>query len=106
MLVLLLLVPCPVETYSWEKDEHKILADLVFDSTLSYCEIEFTDSLIFIPGKPANIEISKMLFDGHTFGNIAVLFSGDDLAQSRCHMKRHTIMQQLESLSASYIDEV
>ncbi len=44
--------------------------------------------------------------DGHTFGNIAAFFSGDDLAQSRCHMKGNTIMQQLDPLSASYIDEV
>ena len=47
--VVLLLIASPVDTFSWEKDEHKILADLVFDSTLSYCEIEFTDSLIFFP---------------------------------------------------------
>ncbi len=62
MFVVLLLISCPVESFSWEKDEHQLLADLVFDSTLSYCEIEFTDSLIFIPGKPASIEISMLLY--------------------------------------------
>ena len=72
--LVLLLIFCPVETFSWEKDEHQKLADLVFDSTLSYCEIEFTDSLIFIPGKPASIERSKMLLDGYTFGSIASFF--------------------------------
>jgi hypothetical protein len=106
ILVVVLLISWPVETFSWEKDEHKILADLVFDSTLSYCEIEFTDSLIFFPGKTGAVEINKILLDNHTFGNIAAFFSGDDLAQSRCHIKRYTIMQQLEPLSASYIDEV
>ncbi|MCH7773829.1 MAG: hypothetical protein IH784_05415, partial [Bacteroidetes bacterium] len=106
MFVVLLLISCPVETFSWEKDEHQLLADLVFDSTLSYCEIEFTDSLIFFPGKTGTIEISKILLDGHTFGNIAAFFSGDDLAQSRCHKKGYTIMQQLEPLSASYIDNI
>ncbi len=50
MLIVLLLIFCPVDTFSWEKDEHKVLADLVFDSTLSYCEIGFTDSLISFPG--------------------------------------------------------
>ncbi len=85
MLIVLLLISCPVVTFSWEKDEHQILADLVFVSTLSYCEIEFTDSLILFPGKTGTVEISKMLLDVHNFGNIAALFSGDDLAQSRCH---------------------
>jgi hypothetical protein len=106
VLLVLLLVSFPLKTFSWEKDEHHILADLVFDSTLSFCEIEFTDSLIFFPGKTGTIEISKKLFDGQTFGNIATFFSGDDLAQSRCHMKGYTILRQLEPLSVEFIDEV
>ncbi|UCH65213.1 MAG: hypothetical protein JSW63_11500 [Ignavibacterium sp.] len=106
IFLVLLLITFPLNTFSWEKDEHQILADLVLDSTLSYCEIEFTDSLIFFAGKTGTIEITKMLLDGHTFGSIASVFSGDDLAQSRCHMKGHTIMQQIETLSAELIDEV
>jgi hypothetical protein len=106
LFLMLFFMSFPINTFSWEKDEHQILADLVFDSTLSYCEIGFTDSLIFFHGNTGTIEISKILLDDHTFGNIAAFFSGEDLSQSRCHTKGYTIMQQLEPLSAAFIDEV
>lgn len=106
LVVVLLLVSCPVEIFSWEKDEHQILADLALDSTLSYCGINYNDSLIFLPWEEDDIILSKMFWNGETFGEISAAYSGDDLAQSRCHMKGYTIMQQLEPLSAAFIDEV
>ena len=60
MLVVVLLISCPVVTLSWEKYEHQNLADLALDSTLSFCEIKFTDSLIFIPGERDDIILGKM----------------------------------------------
>lgn len=91
-----------VETFSWEKDEHQMLADLAFDSTLFFCGINFTDSLIFFPG----IVLNKLLWNNQSFGGISAFFSGDDILQSRCHKRGKTILQQLQPLSADYIDRV
>ena len=106
LLVVLLLISCPVETFSWEKDEHHILANLAFDSTLSFCGIKFTDSLIFLPGQGVDILLGKEFWNGESFGNIAAIFSGDDVSQSRCQVRGYTINQQLEPLSAEIIDNV
>ncbi len=106
IFVLLLLISFPAETFSWEKEEHRMLADLAFDSTLSFCGIEFTDSLIFFPGKNGSITLNRKLWKNRTFGNISAFFSGDDISQSRCQSRGLTINQQLKSLSPAYIDEV
>lgn len=105
-VLLILLLLFPKNTFSWEEEEHQILADLVLDSTLSFCEIKFTDSSIFFPGEKDDIILDRMFWNGLTFGEISAEFSGDDLAQSRCHLKGYTIMQQLKPLSAAFIDEV
>ena len=47
-----------------------------------------------------------MLWNGETFGKISAIFSGDDISQSRCHIRGYTIKQQLEPLSAEIIDKV
>jgi hypothetical protein len=62
--------------------------------------------LIFVPGKTGIIKISKKLWNGQLFGNTSAFFSGDDILQARCQLRGYSIMQQLEPLSASYIDEV
>ncbi len=85
--VLLLLLSFSAETFSWEKEEHRMLADLAFDSTLSFCGINFNDSLIFFPGKTGIISINKMLWNGQSFGNTSAFFSGDDILQSRLSVK-------------------
>jgi len=105
-LVVVLLISCPVVTLSWEKYEHQNLADLALDSTLSFCGIRFNDSLIFLPGERDDTILSKMLWNGESFGKISAIFSGDDISQSRCHIRGYTIKQQLESLSAEFIDKV
>jgi hypothetical protein len=105
-ILFILLLLFPKNTFSWEKEEHQILADLVLDSTLSFCDIKFTDSSIFFPGEKDDIILDKMFWNGLTFGEISAEFSGDDLAQSRCHLKGYTIMQQLKPLSAELINEV
>jgi len=94
------------ETFSWEKQEHKILADLAFDSTLSFCGINANDSLIFFPGKTGSITFNKMIWNNQSFGNISASFSGDDISQSRCQIKGYSIKQQLEPLTALLIDKV
>ena len=104
--VLLLLLSFSAETFSWENEEHRMLADLAFDSTLSFCGINFNDSLIFFPGRAGIISINKMLWNGHSFGNTSAFFSEDDILQSHCQLREYTIYQQLEPLSAAYIDEV
>ena len=104
--VLLLLLSFSTETFSWEKEEHQMLADLAFDSTLSFCGINSNDSLIFFPAKNGIITISKRLWNGQSFGNTSAFFSGDDILQASCQLRGYSIMQQLEPLSASYIDEV
>jgi hypothetical protein len=106
VLVVLLLIYCPVDTLSWEKYEHQISADLALDSTLSFCGIKFTDTLIFLPGKRNDIILGKMIWKGKSFGKISAIFSGDDISQSRFHIKGYTIKQQLEPLSAEFIDKV
>ncbi len=106
VFVVLLLISCPVDILSWEKDEHQILANLALDSTLSFCGIKFTDSLIFLPGKRDDIILGKMLWNDESFGKISAAFSGDDISQSRCQIGGYTIMQQLEPLSAEFIDKV
>ena len=106
MFVVLLLTSCPVDLLSWEKDEHKILSDLALDSTLSFCGIKFTDSLIFIPGERDDIILGKMLWNGESFGKISAIFSGDDISQSRGHIRGYTIKQQLEPLLSEFIDKV
>jgi hypothetical protein len=90
------------ESFSWEKQEHQVLADMGFDSTLSFCGINFTDSLISFPG----IVLNKLLWNSQSFGSISAFFSGDDISQSHCHIREKTILQQLEPLSANYIDKV
>jgi hypothetical protein len=106
LIVLLLLFPYSAVTFSWEKNEHQILANLAFDSTLSFCGIKFTDSLIFLPGQGDDIILSKTLRIGESFGKISSFFSGDDVSQSRCQIRGYTINQQLEPLSAEIIDNV
>ena len=96
----------PADTFSWEKDEHQILANLAFDSTLSFCGIKFTDSLIFLPGQDVDIILGKEFWNGESFGKIAAIFSGGDVSQSRCQIRGYTINQQLEPLSAEIIDNV
>src|SRR3970282_817502 len=92
--VLLLLISFPAGTFSWEKEEHRFLAGLVFDSTLSFCGINFTGSEIVFPGKTGSTTINKMLWNIKSFGDISAFFSGDDISQSRCQMRGQTIMQQ------------
>jgi len=104
--VLLLLLSFSAETFSWEKEEHRMLADLAFDSTLSFCGINFNDSLIFFPGKTGIISINKKLWNGQSFGDVSAFFSEDDILQSHCHLRGNTIQQQLEPLSAAFTDEV
>ena len=106
LLVVLLIVYCPVETFSWEKYEHRILANLALDSTLSFCGMKFTDSSIFLPGERDDIIFNKMLWTGESFGKISAIFSGEDISKSRCHIRGYTIRQQLELLSADFIDKV
>jgi hypothetical protein len=106
VLLVALLIFCPVDTFSWEKYEHQILADLALDSTLSFCGIKFTDSLIFLPGEKDDVILGKILRTGESFGKICATFSGDDISQSRCHNRGNTIQQQLEPLSAEIIDKV
>jgi hypothetical protein len=106
VLAVLLLISSPFETFSWEKDEHQILANLALDSTLSFLGIKFTDSLIFLPGERNDIILGKMLWNGESFGRISAIFSGDDISQSRCQIRGYTINQQLEPLSAEFIDKV
>jgi len=84
---MLLSISFSAETFSWEKQEHKILADLAFDSTLSFCGINANDSLIFFPGKTGSITFNKMIWNNQSFGNISASFSGDDISQSRCQIK-------------------
>ncbi|MFI5237929.1 MAG: hypothetical protein ACHQLA_08325, partial [Ignavibacteriales bacterium] len=48
----------------------------------------------------------KILWNDQSFGNTSAFFSGDDILQARCQLRGYTIYQQLEPLSASYIDEV
>jgi hypothetical protein len=106
MLIVVLLISCPVVTLSWEKYEHQNLAELAFDSTLSFCGIKFTDSLIFLPGERDDIILDKMLWNGESFGKISAVYSGDDISQSRCHIRGYTIKQQLEPLLTEFIDKV
>ncbi|HEY6436911.1 MAG TPA: hypothetical protein VIY47_09980, partial [Ignavibacteriaceae bacterium] len=94
--VLLLLLFLSNQTFSWEKEEHRMLADLAFDSTLSFSGINFNDSLIFFPGKSGIITINKKLWNGKSFGNTSASFSGDDILQARCQLSGYTIYQQLE----------
>ncbi|MGE5810892.1 MAG: hypothetical protein ACM339_05280 [Ignavibacteria bacterium] len=101
MFVLLLFIFFSAKAFSWEKEEHQILADLAFDSTLNFCGINSNDSLIFIPGEAP---IDKILWNRMSFGDISSFFSGDDISQSHCHLRGQTIMQQLDLLSESYIN--
>jgi len=94
------------ESFSWEKQEHQFLADLVLDSTLSFCEIGTNDSLIFFPGKAGYLAINKKFWNHQSFGSISAVFSGNDISQSHCHLKGCSIKQQLEPLSVLLIDEV
>ena len=105
MLLPLLLISSFSETFPWEKEEHQMLADLTLDSTLSFCGINFNDSLIFMPSEAGDISISKILWHKLTFGNISSFFAGDDISQPHCHLRSHTIMQQLEPLLESYIND-
>jgi hypothetical protein len=104
--VLMLLLSFSGKTFSWEKEEHRILADIAFDSTLSFCGINFNDSLIFFPGKTGIISVNKKLWNDQSFGNTSAFFSGDDILQSHCQLREKSIYQQLKPLSASYIDKV
>ncbi|UCH65215.1 MAG: hypothetical protein JSW63_11510 [Ignavibacterium sp.] len=106
LLVVLLIIYCPVETFSWEKYEHRILADLALDSTLSLCGINFTDSLIIFPGEGEDIILSRLFWESKSYGRVSAFFSGEDISQSRCQIKGYTIQQQLEPLSAEIIDNV
>jgi len=47
-----------------------------------------------------------MLWNGKSFGKISAVFSGDDISQSRCHIREYTIKQELEPLSAEFTDKV
>src|SRR3970040_1081763 len=100
IFLLLFIIFVTAKIFSWEKEEHQFLAELAFDSTLSFCGINFNDSLIFLPGY---ITISKKLWNNQAFGNISAFFSGNDISQSRCHLRGKTIRQQLEPLSALLI---
>jgi hypothetical protein len=102
IFLLLLIILFTAKIFSWEKEEHQFLADLVFDSTLSFCGINFNDSLIFFP----NVSINKKLWNNNSFGNISSLFSGDDISQAHCHLRGNTILQQVKPLTASFIDRV
>jgi hypothetical protein len=106
VFVVLLLTSGHVNILSWEKDEHRILANLALDSTLSFCGIKFSDSLIFLPGDRNDIILGKKLWNGESFGKISAIFSGDDISQSRCQIRGYTINQQLEPFSAEFIDKV
>ena len=106
LIIILLLNTFFDQTFAWEKEEHKILANLVLDSTLSFCKINVTDSTIIFPGRTEDITLNKKLWNQQSFGNTSAFFSGDDLLQSHCQLKGNTIMQQLSPLSAEYIDEV
>jgi hypothetical protein len=101
-IFLLLFIVFTPEVFSWEKEEHQFLADLAFDSTLSFCGINITDSLILFPGGPIN----KKLWNDQSFGNISAAFSGNDISQSHSHQRGNSIKQQLEPFSAFLIDEV
>lgn len=104
--VVLFIISCFFETFSWEKNEHQILANLALDSTLVFCGINFTDTLIFLPGKNDDIILNKRFWKGESFGKISTLFSGDDISKSRCQVRGYTINQQLEPLSTEIIDKV
>ncbi len=106
IFVFLLASSFSIQIFSWEKQEHQILADLALDSTLSFCGISSNDSLIFFPCEGGIITINKKLWNDQSFGDIAASFSGDDISQSHCQMRGCTIKQQLESLTASFVDEV
>jgi len=105
-LIVLLLIYYPVVTFSWDKHEHQILANLALDSTLSFCGMIFTDSSFFLPGERDDFIFNKNFWNGESFGKISAIFSGDDISQSRCQIRGYTINQQLEPLSVEFIDKV
>jgi len=94
------------QTLAWEKEEHKILANLVLDSTLVFCNINTTDTTIIFPGRTGEITLNKKLWNNLSFGNISAFYSGDDISQSRCQLKGNTVKQQLEPITAALIEEV
>jgi len=106
VLAVLFLISCFFETFSWEKNEHQILANLALDSTLAFCGIKFNDSLIFFPGQNDDIILDRRFWNGESFGKISAIFSDDDVTQSRCQVRGYTISQQLEPLSTEIIDKV
>jgi len=104
LLLLASITSFSVNIYSWEEYEHQILADLALDSALSFCEISFNDSLIYIPGESTEIILDRMLLYGLSFGNLSAIFSEDDISVSRCQSRGCTINEQLQFLSREIIE--
>lgn len=104
VLLLATLISFSTNVYSWEEYEHQILADLALDSSLSFCEISFNDSLIFFPGESEVIKLDKMLWQGMSFGILSATFSEDDISESRCQSRGYTINEQLQFLSREIIE--
>ena len=103
---LIFLILFPSVGFPWEKDEHKLLANSALDSVLVLCGVEFNDSLISLPGSSGRIKLNKLIWKNNSFGNVTAFFSDNDIWQSRTHERGSTIIQQLEPLTALYIDEI
>ena len=106
LLAVLFLLSCPAEIFSWEEYEHRILANLTLDSTLSSCGIIFSDSLIYLPGVGEDIILDKMLWHDESFGGISAIFSGDDISQSRCQRREYSSLPGIYPHGISIIDKV
>ena len=89
---------------SWEKEEHRLLADSALAAVLVDCGVEVHGSQFLIFDRGFSISLGKQLWQDKTFGEICAWSSGNDAAYSRFHERGRSIFQQLRRLSASLID--
>lgn len=106
MLAVCIMITSPEISMSWEKEEHRLLAERAFAAVLAECGISIHDALLIISIRNSQVRLEREFWEGKTFGEICAWFSGEDTSYSRFQQREKTIMQQLKLLSASFIDAV
>ncbi len=91
---------------SGEKEEHREIANLALKIVLTECKDDLHDLFVEFFFRNDSLIVEKELWDGKSFGKISASFSGKDISVARLHAYRRTILQQLESLPFSLIEEV
>ncbi len=94
------------QALAFTSEEHKTVADSVFCSVIRQISILGSDSNYSLNCGGVAINLSHPLGDGKSFGALVAELANDDFVKERFHNRGQTVMEQIQPLSRTLIDDL